>query len=400
MSVCHKRRRINKFLTLRSNFAQTMNKLIGICIVLLLTACDYSSEDNSSNVTKSPESINMNPDHASWYQVSGNNDYSYVKIINPWDTTQLLEEYILTKSDQLELPEQYKGIKQIKVPIQSMACLSGSHFIMAKKLGVFDRIKAVGEVSYILNEEILEGIENGIITSIQANGVIDPEKALIANPDVIFASPYENSDFSDLEQFGLTVIPFADYMELDPVGRAEWIRFMALFFGKEQVADSIVNSIEQEYDRVKKLVLNTGRKPTLFSDKPFRGIWYLPGGESYMARIFDDAGADYLWRDEASSGSLSLDFEVVYNKAAEADFWRLFITQSGPFDYQKLQAIDERFVDFKAFKDKQVIICKTVESRYFEKAGMEPEIVLADLARIFHPEQFPDHQPVYFTVLK
>ncbi|MBI9035331.1 MAG: ABC transporter substrate-binding protein, partial [Bacteroidales bacterium] len=365
-----------------------MNKWIVICLALFLSSCKLNETDASDQLKTASGLVNSFPNHARWFKVITHDNFDHLQLINPWDSSKLLSEFVLVKSDQTILPEQFKEIKKIKVPIQSMACLSGSHFIVAEKLGVFDKITAVGEAQHIGNSNIQNGLQTGEIVSIKFNEQIDPEKALMVNPDIIFTSPYQNSDYSDLEQYGLTVVPFTDYMEQDPVGRAEWIRFMALFFEKEKQADSIVNAINSEYNRIKNRLIHTNDKPTIYANKPFRGIWYMPGGNSYVARIFKDAGASYLWKDDSLSGSLAIDFEVVYNKASEADFWRLFITRPGPYSYDDLLAEDERFGDFAAFKNKKIIICKTVESEYFEKAGMEPELILADLAHIFHPDQF------------
>jgi iron complex transport system substrate-binding protein len=67
--------------------------------------------------------------------------------------------------------------------------------------------------------------------------------------------------------------------------------------------------------------------------------------------------------------------------------------------------VDKRFKNIRPLKLKNVYNYNkqtTTEggNAYWEKGIIEPDIILADLIRIFHPELLPDHQLEYYQKLK
>ena len=116
--------------------------------------------------------------------------------------------------------------------------------------------------------------------------------------------------------------------------------------------------------------------------------------------MFEDAGADYFMKDDQRSGGVTLDFEKVYSQAAGADYWRIVNSFEGDFTYNTLKAEDSRYADFKAFKNKGVVYCNMDKKPFYESMPTEPEIVLADLIKAFHPELLPDYKPVFYELLK
>ena len=120
-----------------------------------------------------------------------------------------------------------------------------------------------------------------------------------------------------------------------------------------------------------------------------------------MAQLFKDAGADYFLKDNEQSGGVTLDFETVYHQAAEAKYWRIVNSYQGLFTYDALKEEDARYADFRAFKDKGVVYCNMREKPFYESMPVEPEIILADLIKVFHPELLPaDYAPTYYELLK
>jgi iron complex transport system substrate-binding protein len=174
---------------------------------------------------------------------------------------------------------------------------------------------------------------------------------------------------------------------------------MGLLFGKENEATLIFDSISKEYENLKKLTQNVDQRPTVLSGKQYSGFWSLPGGQSYIARFIVDAGGNYLYADDSETGSKTLEFESVYEKGIEADFWRFLVYSPNEFSYDLLVQEDERYADFLALKNKNVFICNTLKSPYFQKGLLEPQIILADYIKILHPEILPHYQPVYYHLL-
>ncbi len=128
--------------------------------------------------------------------------------------------------------------------------------------------------------------------------------------------------------------------------------------------------------------------------------WYAVGGESYLARLFRDAGADYFLAGDTRAGGVTLDFEQAYAGASEARYWRILNSFDGTFSYDALRREDVRYADFRAWKDRGIVHCNMREVPFYENTPVEPDVVLADFIKVFHPELVPDHEPVYYKLLK
>jgi len=315
-------------------------------------------------------------------------------IYNPQNITEILATYYFADSARYHFFPHSPEL--IETPLDSVAVFSATQLNAFSKLGILDQVIAISESEYIQNPIVKERHESGQLVELAGNGNFYLERTLEVNPKIIFYSPYNMAQKHPLAATEITMIPFFDFMESNPLGRAEWIKFTALFFGKEKEADKIFDTIVSKYIEYKELALDTEGKPTVFSDKYYSGQWFVSGGKSYIAQLFNDAGADYLWKDNQSAGSVNLDFEVVYNKAHDADFWRIIGTYEDGFSYDKLAAENELYNHFKAFKDKHVIFCDSKTSSYFETGTLEPHLLLADLIHAFHPELLEDYKPKYY----
>jgi iron complex transport system substrate-binding protein len=193
-------------------------------------------------------------------------------------------------------------------------------------------------------------------------------------------------------------------MEDDPLGRAEWIKFFALFYGESAKADAQFADIEKAYAQIKSRVPKaaSGKKPSVLVNAPFQGSWNVSGGQSYMARFIADSGGHYLWSDDPGSGGLTLSVEAVYAKALDADVW---LNPGTAENLAALKAMDPRFADLKAYKSGEVWnnTLRTLPSGandYFESAVFKPQLVLQDLAAIINPRTFPGQAGYYYKRVK
>ena len=195
----------------------------------------------------------------------------------------------------------------------------------------------------------------------------------------------------------MPVIINAEYLEKHPLGRAEWIKFVALFFNKEKTADSVFQVIENEYNKTTELALQIPMKPTVISGVVYGDAWFMPGGQNYAARLLKDAGCEYLWADDTSQGFLELSFESVYAKAKEADLW---IGVGSFLSLKEIKDAEDRYSKFKPWQQKAVF---TYNARKGAKGGSEflelgyarPDLILKDLVKIAHPDLLPDYE-LYF----
>jgi iron complex transport system substrate-binding protein len=162
------------------------------------------------------------------------------------------------------------------------------------------------------------------------------------------------------------------------------------------LADSLFRETAAYYNQLKELSTHVDRQPSVFTETIYSGVWYLPGGQSYMAHLFRDAGADYLWKDDTSTGSIALSFESVLDKAEKADFWLIKYNTPQDMTYEALKQNYPNYAFFDAFKRRNIYICNTGKVPYYEELPIHPDFVLKDMVGLFHPELLPDYQTKYY----
>lgn len=320
-----------------------------------------------------------------------------VSIYKPGNSTELLAQFVIVQNENFDTEIEMN--RQFSVPLDSIAVFSATQLNALEKLGLLENVIGISEASYIRNKNVQDLVRKGMITELAGSGSFYLEKTLLVRPWAIFYSPYNMNESHPLASTRIPMIPYLDFMEDDPLGRAEWIKFTAVFFGKEKLADSIFGEIEKKYYQYKAIAALAGNKPSVFSDKYFNGQWFVPGGQSYVAKLFADANAEYIWKDNPQSGSFPLDFEVVFNEAGNADFWRIIGSYNEKAGYEYLAEENNLYTHFKAFLEHHVIYCDAENTVYFENSPLEPHVILADLIKAFHPELLPDYQPVYYKLL-
>lgn len=325
--------------------------------------------------------------------------YHVAEIVNPWQPEKLLQTLVLVDRDadvaDMELPD---GVV-VKVPLRSSLVYSSAHAGVIDELGKAEAITGVCDSEFYKMPKIVEGLKSGKV--IDAGNSMSPsiERIVALAPDAIIVSPFQNAGHGAIDQLKIPIIEMADYMELSPLGRAEWVKLIGVLYGCEERADSLYRSVCEEYDKLKALVANIAAKPKIINENITNGIWYMAGGNSYMARMFADAGGNYPWADDDHAGSLELDFATVYNVAHDADIW---MTKTVGYDMtlselRKIYSLNERF---KAFKEGNVYNCNTTVAPLFEEFPFHPELLLHDFIIMFHPEILPDSTLRYYKKVK
>lgn len=306
---------------------------------------------------------------------------------NNFDTTKVFLLY----RDTLSVKNLPQKITAIKIPCTKIAALSSIYANMLNDLGALENLAAIDNADYIINQDIAKKIESKKIIELQKSPNIDIEQTVALQPDIIFTFGMGNPE-KDLEpKLAQTKIPVAmsvDHLEESPLARAEWIKFFATFVDKDFQADSIFNEVEKNYMYLKSLATQAETKPSVFSEIKYGDVWYLPGGKSFMAQLLNDASANYVWKNDSSTGSLPLSFEQVYSQAKDADFWlNLPLIKTK----KELLSYESRYSEFSAFKKGNLYNnTKTTNSKgystYWETGMIYPDRILNDLIFIFHPE--------------
>ena len=297
------------------------------------------------------------------------------------------EHFALVHSDDVAVPE---GYTKVRVPITNTICMTSLQLSNFTILDAHDVVKGLTGTKNLFNEDILARVKDGRIVKIGMEGNFDTEMVLAANPQVIFISPSKRGGYDAIKETGITLVPHLGYQELDPLGQAEWIKFVGMLIGKEREASEIFAGIEQRYQTLKEAAAKATVRPTVFSGEMHYGTWHAVGGKNYLAQIFRDAGADYVINDEETSGE-NLEFEKMYALAAKADYWRILNSYPGDFSYEALKASEE----------KKVIYCNMKQTPYYEISPVKPDVLLKDFVAIFHPELVEsDYQPEFYQLLK
>ena len=310
------------------------------------------------------------------------------------------DHFALVHSDETTVPE---GYIKVRVPIKNTICMTALQLSNFTVLDAHDVVKGITGTKNLFNKDILQRVKDGKIVKIGMEGEFDTELVLAANPNVIFISPSKRGGYDAIKETGITLVPHLGYQELDPLGQAEWVKFVGMFIGKEREANDVFAGIESRYNELKaksQELTAKGQNPTVFSGEMHYGNWHAVGGKNYLAQIFRDAGAEYVIYDEETAGE-NLEFEKMYALAAKADYWRILNSFPGEFSYEALKASEPRNELFKAFKEKKVIYCNMKQQAYYEISPVQPDVLLKDFVAIFHPELVePDYTPKYYRLLK
>lgn len=367
---------------------------------VLFFSCGNKQEksDYSTNGNKG-ESVELF--YARGFKIDLFDGYKSIIVYNPWKKGAVLDRYYLTEDEDLKLPDDGK---RIIVPVNSVVSASSTHYSFLEYLGEIESLSGICDVKRTYNSKIINLTKSGKIEDLGDPFKINIEKCLMLKPDIVMFSAYNQFDenVSRLNAAGIKVIYNNEWMEESLLGRAEWIKFIACFFAKESQADSIFNLVKLNYINISQQVKGVqSAKPSVISGDNFRGTWYQPGGRSYTAGLFNDAGAEYKYKNDTTSGSIPFSFEQVFHDLKDADIW---VGATNGKTLEELKASDERYSLFKPFREKQVYsynarTTKDGGNDFWESAVVRPDILLQDFIKIFHPDLLPDHKFVYIKKL-
>lgn len=369
--------------------------LLSFLFCVGLIACGGSGSSVNKDTMLSSDTIR----YAKGISIRHYEGYTTVEVNDPWDSKQLLQRYILVERNH-SVPGNLPAGTVVRVPVQNVVVYTSVHAGIIDLLGGTDQIAGVCEPRYMDAISIQEGVRSGRIADLGEATSPNIEKMIEIGAEVIIASPFQNSSYGAVEKIGLPIIEGADYMESLPLGRAEWIRFYGLLFGKTEKADSLFRTTEQRYQELKELTAGVEYRPTVFAEKKFGSSWYVPAGDSYIAHLYRDAGADYLFKELEGAGSIPFAFEAVFEKAIHADLWLLKYNQETDMTYEELRTEYAPYEHFDAYKKRQIFASNTGKNLYYEEFPIYPDYLLKDLIWIFHPELLPDYIPRYYQRLE
>ncbi len=347
--------------------------LVLICASLFLFSC----EKKKTPPTTQGESTSLNPEFAKGFSIKILPDSSYnITILNlekPGDTLQ--------------------SFHWKKHEIKRTACLSSTHVSLIGMLNKWDVIKGVS-FAHLMKDSVAKAMfENGNIINLGGDKA-EAEMVLAIHPEIFFVYPFGTQNFERYEKANIPCLQIIEYLEPHPLGRTEWIKLFGLLLGEEKKANEIFEAIKTEYlNAVVKD--NIAYRPTVFSGFYDGGSWYAPPGNSFAAKLIEDAGGHYIFADSIHNGNIVLPVEVFISKAQQADFFGKITYNSGPFPLAYFENEGPGFKTFKAFQSGDIFYCSTVDSDYHGKGVAEPHIMLKDLCRLFKKDG-SENQNIYF----
>ncbi len=335
------------------------------------------------------------PKYANRFKISYFKNHKVIEVLHPWDSAAPSLKTVLA-TDSLYLKSNPSAIM---LPVKKWVSVASTQIGYANKINVLEQLVGVAEPEYISNPNVIEGLENGSVRNIGTAFAPDIELLLALNPDIMMVSPFKDDFYGPIRSAGIKLTTNCSYLENTPLGRVEWLVYVSAFFNKEKEAIKIVDDISKRYNQVKDIAQKSSDRPSVISGKTYQGIWYVPAAESYNANFYKDAAVDYVFDDRHGTGSLNYDFETVYEAAGECDYWSMLVNYPGEFSYTALKEMDVRYSDFKAFKRRSIIYSNSAYSLIYEKGLLEPDVILADLVKLFHPNLLDGYNTVYYKKL-
>lgn len=395
----------NKYLNYRNSSLSLyniviMNFLRFILIITLFTtsACGRRDRKRADIFRKAGNEI----ERAERFTLEKKDGWTEVKIINPWQgATDVSQIYYLVKRGS-ELPAGLDSGAVIFVPLKKIICMSTTHLAMISAIGEGKSIVGVSGTNFIYSPELNKNVERGFIADVGYEANLNKELILKISPDLImiYGIGSESAGYmGKIKELGTKIIINADYLETDPLSRAEWIKLFGALYCKESLADSIYKSEVAEYGKLKSYIdQNTSNKPKVLLGLPFKDTWYISPGNSFIGKLISDAGGDYLWMNTKSSMSMPYGIESVYLQGMKADFW---LNIGSVTSKNEISNVDQRLDDLPCFKKDDLFnnnkrVTENGGNDFWESGSLHPHLLLKDIATILHPEIFSEHELTFY----
>lgn len=384
---------------------RTVYIYIIIVAALLLNGCGNNTKNNAASLA-GLDTLYY-PEYASRFEIYkyGDQGSTILNIKNPWQGAENINKYLFLSHNGEKAPE-WLNAEVIPVPIKSAVCMSSSYIAFLDTLGADNIIKGVSGAGFIMTPSVTKRIDEGSVVDVGYDKGINYELLLTLKPDVIFIYGIagENSAITDkLNELGLKYVYIGEYLEESPLGKAEWIIPIGEFIGQRKEAETIFENIKSEYIQVANMATQkTNNRPKVMLNSPWRDSWFVPGDRSYMVKLINDAGGEYVCKGNDSDQSRPISTETAFLKVSESDIW---LNPGSAMSIKELITENPRFsnvppvLNGKVFNNNKRTTLKG-GSDFWESGTINPHIILKDMIRIIHPELLPDHELVYFHQLK
>ena len=367
-----------------------------LTLLILFGAC--------STPEKKVPSIKNSNHFARGFQMIKSSKVTHLTVFNPWEKARNVkfDYYLINKNNPVPDSIQSKNI--IRTPIERVICLSTSHLGFIDALDENQSVVGISGAHYVSNSEIQQRIKNGLAVDVGYGQNLNYEVIVNQKPDLVmvYGVGSEVTGYTQkLEELGIPVIMNAEYLEETPLGKVEWIKFMGAFYEKDKPAEKYFEKVEKNYVSLKKLVEEKLNHPKVMVGSPYKDSWWVPGGNSYLANLIQDAGGDYLGKDNSSHESYVISFENALSWGNQADVW---INMGNLASKKEILATDSRFKSFRVFSNGKIFnnnnrLSEQGGNDFWEGGTVHPDLILRDLIEAFYPGLISGEM-VYYQQIK
>lgn len=360
------------------------------CIFLFVIAfsCGSPSPDEKTK-DRGWRKHALYPKYALGFTVYENDQQVKFTSRDPHDTTTVYSEVLFDKNADGTVKPQYKTL-----------CLtSTTHSFLFDALGASHMVKGMSAMNYLQDTALVEKYRKQGVVHVGQDDQLNREIIVNLRPDAMMVYPYEGGDYSDYVKAGITVLYNAEYLEENPLGRAEWIKFAGLVAAQESLAESVFDAIRLQYEEAKKYAAQNISTVSVILGKPIDNVWHVPGNQSFAAQMVKDAGAQYRFEEVQGNNVQSKSTEWVLTHAADAHCWLFTDYTPQPYNLEQLKSQNKIYPHLDAVKNGRVYVCNSSKADFFGKGVIEPHVMLKDM--IFHLHGTPDnYKPIYFQKLE
>ena len=371
--------------------------ILPLIFCLLHASCDIPKSINLANLTEVPNQ------YAKGFTVFQGDGFKVIEIKQAFPVDHEPFRYLVLEKVKLEL-NQSDFDAVVDLPISKIVMTSTTHIPHLDYLEVSKLLAGFPNLDLISSKKTRALIDAGKVMELGSGAQANIEKIIDLEPDWVMISTL-GDDLKNLEILKEAKIPAllnGEYVEQHPLGRAEWIKFTGALLGKFEESEKVFKDIEANYLEAEKLISESILdKPKVLAGVMYKDIWYVPGADSWGARLLEAAGGNYLFKEQKGTGSAQLSYEYVLEKAQEADFWL------GASDFRSLAEMknaDPRYAHFHAFQKGNVYTYTSKKGptgglEYFELGYLRPDLILQDLIKILYPELLPDYSLYFYSQL-
>lgn len=313
------------------------------------------------------------------------------------------ERYVLVQcgTPSPALAGDLAGAQLVQVPASSIFAGSTTQLMPLVDLDRLEVLTGVSRIRDVIGDAAAKRVASGQVREFAAASAIDAELVVASRPSV-FMSAGGDPALSAIRAAGIPVVANTEWLEPTALARAEWVKYIALFLNEERKATGLHDAMKVRYRAIsaRALAVPEASRPLVMTGRSTRGTWVIAGGRSYVAALIRDAGGRYVWADNTAVGAPPIDLEAMIRRAADADIW----INGGGWPTMAAMLDDEpRYAGFKAWRTGQVWVYERrmtdAGNDYWARSVSHPDLVLADLVKIFHPSLMPDHSfEWYMTV--